>query len=107
MPDHVRVTKRTKEAAESRQVLVRREQSPTFQAVYANNVQISVSFYDFKILFGEVVGVGDESISVMDRVSVSMSPEQAQSVHRMLEAQLATYRQRFGDIRPDPETQAG
>jgi uncharacterized protein DUF3467 len=102
MPEHVKVVKKTAAAAEVSTVQIVRNPDPSFQTIYANNVHILTSYYDLKILFGEVVSVSGETLQVTDKAAILMSLEHAAAFHRVLGEQLKAYRERFGEIRAEP-----
>jgi hypothetical protein len=104
MPERMKVTKLTQDSEDSKTLPVFREQSSGFQTIYVNNAQIALSFFDIKLLFGEVVSASDEGVKVLEKLAVYMSPEHAVAFHRVLGSQLQVYRDRFGEIRPSPES---
>lgn len=73
--------------------------------VYANNAQVEMSVWDLRITFGEFLRVGKE-IRVEQSVSVTMSPQHAKALLRVLSTNLSEYESRFGEINlpPDPDS---
>lgn len=102
MPENVRVVKKTKDGAEAKTLRIERSPIGAFQTIYSNNLQITLTYFDIKIVFGEVSAVTDDTLRVLDKAAVYMSPEHASALYRILGEQLQKYRDRFGDIRPEP-----
>lgn len=106
MPDKMLVTKRSASgASQIRELQVERSAGPNFQSLYINNVQMNVSFFDVKLLMGEVTAASEEGVKVTDKVAIMMSPEHAASLHSLLGSQLDLYRKSFGPIRTQPSGQ--
>src|SRR5712692_7223631 len=96
-PDNIKVIKRAHgKTAEVKSLAMERTQASNFQSIYVNNVQISVSYFDVKMLLGEVSAITDGRLNVSDKVAVTMSPEHAASLHKLLGDQLEKYRENFG-----------
>ena len=99
MSEHTKVVKKTKDAVESKTLEIHRSPTSSFQTIYCNNTQVTVSYFDMKIMLGEVAAVTDESLEVTDKVAVYMSLEHAANLHRLLGEQLQMYVERFGPLR--------
>lgn len=67
--------------------------------IYSNNVELRVSPYDFKMTFGEVVGLnGSSGLEVLAKCTVYMSPQHAKAFADMLVKNLAEYEVNVGKI---------
>jgi hypothetical protein len=104
MADEIKVVKRPggKTPDEVQNLTTERTPAPYFQSIYANNAQISTSYFDIRMRLGEVTGVLPDRIPVLDKVEIVMSPEHAASLYRLLGQQIEIYRQSFGEIRIEP-----
>jgi hypothetical protein len=76
--------------------------SSTYVSVYTNNVQISSTFYDVRLLFNDVLGVSGSEITIEEKASVIMSVEHARDLHSALSKTLEQYEQKHGTLRPPP-----
>lgn len=79
-----------------------RSKAEGFVSVYANSMNIEVTFNDFKLFFGEILEATQEKLVTEDRVVILMSPEQTKLVANVLVEQLATYEAVYGPIRKPP-----
>ena len=83
------------EKAENKEVVVKKTDveidTPT---VYSNSVQLEISFYDFKLKFGEG-GVG----GVLNRANIIMSPQHTKALTVVLAKHLKDYENKFGEIK--------
>jgi len=78
---------------------IRFTQSPAFVRTYANNAQLEVSNWDFRLIFGEVTGREGETLCVEQRVAVAMSPQHTKALLELLTRHVAAYEERVGQIR--------
>ncbi len=74
--------------------------APTFQSLYANDVQLQTTPWDVRLTFGEFV-VESGAVNVKQTGEVRMSPQLAKRVALLLVSQLKKYEERFGGI-PQP-----
>jgi Protein of unknown function (DUF3467) len=102
MPETAKVTKKTKDGSESRTLRVNRSTDESCRTIYCNNTQVAVSYFDFKIQFGEATSVTEDSLNVLDKVAIYMSPEHAGALYKLLGRQLESYTERFGSLRSEP-----
>ncbi len=79
-----------------------RETAPDHNALYANNVQIEGTFWDLKLAFGEIVKADETSLVTRDRVTVTISPQLAKRLAKILVDNVEGYERKFGKI---PEVQ--
>jgi uncharacterized protein DUF3467 len=87
-----------------------RKNADTFVSVYSNNLQMEVSPWDFKLIFGEIEkGEADPTgqrlvkLHVEDKVRVSMSPQHAKAVLKVLQENVALYEKQIGPIPNQPD----
>jgi hypothetical protein len=78
---------------------LQRLQAPGFVSVYANNTNSTNSFYEVRLLFGQIIGRPDAAPIVEDSVMVTMTWEHAVRVRDMLSRILADYERDQGPIR--------
>ncbi len=75
---------------------------------YANGVQVSVSLWDFFILFGIVRQEAPGSpMSVENFQAVYLSPPLAKSLFNVLQQNILRYEEVYGEIRLEPQAQGG
>lgn len=86
------------------QAEVVRTKSNTFTNVYANNVQIEATPWDFKMYFGEIEKTEGNKIIVTDLVKVIVSPTQMKALIRVLQGTLAQYEAQVGEIKVPLQT---
>lgn len=72
--------------------------SPNFVNFYANNVEIGVSVWDMRFIFGEIMGVKDKQLLVEKRARIVMSLQHAKVFAALLAQQIEKLEQRFGEI---------
>ena len=73
------------------------EEAPHF---YANNTQVTISPFDVRLSFGEIVKVDLETAKLIVRLkaSIAMSPQHAKAMMLLLKRQLDLYESKFGAI---------
>lgn len=77
--------------------------STDFVSVYANNLAVSTNFFDVSLIFGEMKGIDDNTLTVEQKVKVVMPPTHAKLVSLLLLQQLQQYQEKFGHITLPPE----
>ena len=82
---------------------VRVTRSDRYAAVYSNNAQVGMSFYDMRIHFNDVTSATDKEVAITQLVAVVLSPENARDLHRALGKSLQQYEAKFGVIREAPK----
>lgn len=84
-----------------------RRRSEGYASVYANSANVMSTFWDFRIVFSELVfhpGSGNNNIVLEDKVSVAMSWEHAAAFSELLTLKLKQYEERNNTkIRPKPQ----
>jgi hypothetical protein len=78
--------------------------SPDFASLYTNDVQVQISPWDVRLIFGQIEsGPTKEKLTVTVKQvgEVRMSPQLAKKVATILTKQIQTYERRFGTI-PQP-----
>lgn len=73
-----------------------------FRNIYANNVQISSSFMDVVMMFGQIVGLEGGILEVENQARVVMSPQEAKLFTILLVQQIAAYERQFGAVKLPP-----
>ena len=92
--------------AKTRRSRIIRRNSSTHTSTWSDSAHLVTGFFGLKITFGEVMNVDQESntIEIEDRLTVSMSPEHALSLSKLLQQQIRIYEERFGTIRQAPSS---
>lgn len=70
---------------------------------YANNVQLGLTAYDLRILFGELVDANSKKIIIEQRVHVTLSYLQAKLLMLMLAQALQQHESAMGEVKIPPE----
>lgn len=80
--------------------LQKAERSPDYQSVYSNNIHLSVSLFDFSLVFGEITDDrSDNGMNVVNqKVRVVLSKEMTKVLWRLLDRNLAAYEKQYGQI---------
>jgi len=71
-------------------------------AVYANQVGIAVSPWDFVFQFGQIIEADERKLKAQEQVCVYMSPQHAKAFVMLATRQLKVYEEKFGSI-PEPK----
>ena len=90
-----------------------RRRGKTYQSVYVNHTSISVSRWDFRLLFSDSHGrkdddEGDTVLEIEEKVELLMSPQHTKALATLLNDNIKTYEERMGPIRflaPEDEAQ--
>ena len=93
-----------KEATPKEILKVVRKRADDGVSVYTNTAHIDVTYFDFKISFGQFVNYDaeTETAAVSDSVVVWMSPEHAKALHVILGKNLEIFERDYGPIRKAP-----
>lgn len=68
-------------------------------SVYSNFTRLAVSPFDFRIVFSEaMVARGEATMTVIDHLSVVMSPPHFKQFVEKMQGQLAEYERKWGAI---------
>jgi len=79
--------------------------SDKFVSIYSNSVNLDVTPWDFKFVFGGLVGQGpNKPPKIENRVEVVMSPQHAKALLNIFTTHLHEYEKRVGEIKlPQPQ----
>lgn len=69
-----------------------------FSTVYASNVNLRLSPWEFKLIFGEVIEASDDTFEVLDKVAINMSPQHVKALVSLLIRNLDEYERSYGDL---------
>ncbi len=72
-------------------------------SIYANQVELHATNWDFRFRFGEAFDVQTENATVMERTRVIMSPQHAKAFLNVLSDNVRKYEAAFGEIRFNPK----
>ena len=72
--------------------------TPDFKSIYSNNVNMTVTPFDFVFKFGENQGMKDNILIVDLHSTVTMSPQHAKVFSQLLAENVAKWEQTFGPI---------
>lgn len=73
--------------------------SEAFVKVYANNVMLSASNWDMSLVFGEIIGLAEDGMPVVEqKVKVNMTREFIKALRNLLTVNLDLYEKHFGEI---------
>jgi Protein of unknown function (DUF3467) len=68
-------------------------------SVYSNVTKVAVSPFDFRVVFSEaMVARGENVMTVVDHLSVVMSPPHFKQFVEKMRGQIADYERKFGTI---------
>lgn len=79
-----------------------REKTQGYGEVYANSMNMEVTFNDVKLIFGEITVATRDELKIEEKVGILMTPEHALSCAKALDKVLKNYVRRFGPIREQP-----
>jgi hypothetical protein len=81
------------------------KQSADFVNVYANNVHLSASMFDFSLTFGEVTEEkrGEQNV-VNQKVRIILSKEMTKVLMMLLSENVKAYENEFGEIKIPTQT---
>ena len=68
---------------------------------YANQALVNVSLFEIRLVANFILGISPENnhLIASETLLLSMSPELAESVYRLLEKALTAYRRDYGELR--------
>jgi hypothetical protein len=78
-----------------------RNKAERFFSIYTNSVQLEMTPWDLKFLFGTMTEATEQRLVVEDSCEVFMSPQHAKVLATLLVNNLKQYEDRFGKI-PGP-----
>ncbi len=81
--------------------------APEYRESYANSVQVRANLWDFFLSFGIINQSGPEAVSIQNFQGIYLSPQQAKALFNILQQNISQYEAAFGEIRLEPQNQAG
>jgi|SRR5690349_9768321 Protein of unknown function (DUF3467) len=79
---------------------------PDYRETYANSVQVRVSVWDFFLVFGTLQQQSETQVEVQNFQGIYLSPQQAKALLAILQQNVVSYEQAFGEIKLDPRMTA-
>jgi Protein of unknown function (DUF3467) len=77
-----------------------RSRAEDFYTFYSNNISIAFSSWEMSLIFGEITGVREDGKPVIEEIAkVIMTREFAKVLSVLLSRNIASYEERFGEIR--------
>ncbi len=85
------------------------QRSPNRISIYADDTQVARNYFGFSIKFNQILHIDTEKgdVYLEEMAVVSMSPEHASAVHRVLGEQLESFVETFGELRQRPALEEG
>ena len=81
--------------------------APDYRESYANSVQIRVSVWDFFLAFGTMQQQSETQVELRNFQGVYLSPQQAKALMSLLQQNVSSYENAFGEIKLDPRVASG
>lgn len=81
--------------------------SSEYRENYANSVQVRANLWDFFLSFGTINQTAPDAVSIQNFQGIYLSPQQAKALFNILQQNLSQYEAAFGEIRLEPQNQAG
>lgn len=78
---------------------IERRRTAGYSATYAENVNVELSLFDFRITVGEIVEVTEDRAVFEDRLSIILSPPHAKVFTALMATNLKKYEAEFGEIK--------
>ncbi len=69
---------------------------------YSNSVQIRVNVWDFFLQFGTINQTAPDAVDIEYFQGIYLSPQQAKALLNVMQQNVATYENTFGEIKLDP-----
>jgi len=79
---------------------------PDYRENYANSVQVRVNVWDFFMVFGTLQQQTETQVEVRNFQGVYLSPQQAKALMSILQQNIVSYENTFGEIKLDPRMAA-
>src|SRR6476619_5386860 len=73
-----------------------------YRETYANSVQVRVNVWDFFLVFGTLQQQSETQVEVHNFQGIYLSPQQAKALLAILQQNIVSYEQAFGEIKLDP-----
>jgi hypothetical protein len=77
-----------------------------FVEIYANYVSLSTAAWNVTVMFGRAVTDDPNNPYIEQRLSAALSPQTAKALMHLLQRNIATYEQQYGEIRYIPLPQS-
>ena len=75
---------------------------PNYRESYANSVQMRVNIWDFFLIFGTLQQQSETHVEIRNFQGIYLSPQQAKALLGLLQQNVTSYEQAFGEIKLDP-----
>ena len=73
-----------------------------YRESYANSVQMRVNIWDFFLIFGTLQQQSETHVEIRNFQGIYLSPQQAKALLGLLQQNVTSYEQAFGEIKLDP-----
>ncbi|MFC6647499.1 DUF3467 domain-containing protein [Granulicella cerasi] len=77
------------------------DKTPDYRDSYANSVQVRLSIWDFRLIFGTLDQTAADEVNIENFQGIYLSPQQAKALHSILGQNIQQYEQSFGEISLD------
>jgi Protein of unknown function (DUF3467) len=77
-------------------------QTDSYRENYSNSVQVRVSVWDFFLVFGTLEQQSENQVEMRNFQGIYLSPQQAKALVAILQQNVASYENTFGEIKLDP-----
>ena len=77
-------------------------QTDAYRENYSNSVQVRVSVWDFFLVFGTIEQQSENQVEMRNFQGVYLSPQQAKALVPILQQNVTSYENAFGEIKLDP-----
>ena len=77
-------------------------QTEAYRENYSNSVQVRVSVWDFFLVFGTIEQQSENQVEMRNFQGVYLSPQQAKALVAILQQNVTSYENAFGEIKLDP-----
>ena len=77
-------------------------QTDAYRESYSNSVQVRVSVWDFFLVFGTIEQQSENQVEMRNFQGVYLSPQQAKALVAILQQNVTSYENAFGEIKLDP-----
>ncbi len=77
-------------------------QTDAYRENYSNSVQVRVSVWDFFLVFGTIEQQSESQVEMRNFQGIYLSPQQAKALVAILQQNVTSYENAFGEIKLDP-----
>ena len=81
--------------------------APDYRENYSNSVQIRVNVWDFFLVFGTLQQQTETQVEMRNFQGIYLSPQQAKALMALLQQNVSSYENAFGEIKLDPRVVPG